>query len=56
MNVSKYIGPIGIRMMQYTVVKDKGNITETYEEVEFEECKEGYLDGFMGEYNDGKAF
>ena len=32
-NVSQYIGPIGIRMLQYTVEKSNGEINETYEEI-----------------------
>jgi len=29
-NVSQFIGPIGIRMMQYTTTKINGQINETY--------------------------
>lgn len=33
-NVTQYIGPIGIRMLQYTVSKENSEIVETYEAIE----------------------
>lgn len=30
-DVTQYIGPIGIRMLQYTITKNNGEINETYE-------------------------
>jgi hypothetical protein len=41
-NVTQYIfnesSPIGIRLLSYTVTKDKGEVNETYEATEFELC------------------
>ena len=34
-DVSQYIGPIGIRMMQYIVSKDNGTIIENFQSTEF---------------------
>ncbi len=55
-NVTQFIGPIGIRMLQYTVTKANGEINETYEEFELEPCNETYFEGFLSPYNDKEAF
>lgn len=34
-DVSQYIGPIGIRMLQYTFTNDRQSIQETYQAYEF---------------------